>query len=219
MPALFRWRMRRPARALRLGLFHIHDRTWRTSIPVPSAAPSWPRCVGGATPVPKGPWRRSYGPRAGRAGAGNGPCAAMTPKACRSACGPTSSSAPGGSRCSSMAVSGTAARCTARSRRATPPSGARSSGATANVIAGIREILAEPGGGSSGCGSMSCGPRCARGCSRSCAGFSPRHEKARPSGRAVRAAEANLRARGSWAKRCRCPWSVRAGGGSLLRVR
>jgi len=44
-------------------------------------------------------------------------------------------------------------------------------------------------------------------------------QKTRPAGRAERESPEELRARGSWATRCRCPWSARGGGDFLLRLR
>jgi len=94
MPALFVWRNRRPARALWSGLFRIHDKTWRTPSPAPSAAPWWPGCEGGATPVPKWSLRRSCGPRAGQGGAGSRSSEARARRPNRFVCGRTSYSAP-----------------------------------------------------------------------------------------------------------------------------
>ena len=154
-PALFRWRVRRPARTLRSGLFRIHDKTWRTSTPAPSAARSWPRSGVAATSRPRRPWPRSSGLKGGPAGDDKGRSTAASTTARVSGCDRTSSSRHAGSRCSSMAASGTAVLSTGRVRGATLPSGGRSSDATRPGTVAIRGAWGVPGGRSYGSGSMS----------------------------------------------------------------
>ena len=187
-PALFRWPLCRPARTLRSGLFRIHDQTWRTSTPAPSAAPSWPRSAGAVTSRPSRPWPRSFVLKGGPVGDDNGRSAAASPPARVSGCDRTSSSRLAGSRRSSTAASGMAVRSTGRVRGVMPPSGRLSSGVIRPGTAAMRGAWGVPDGRSCGYGSTSSSRRYVRRCSPNYVTSSPGHEKARPGGRADRKA-------------------------------